>query len=174
LRKPLISTGTHMAHRLQIETRLLLEAMATVMNRIFFGALIAALCDAFGGDCAAQVSLVDYHTIVSVPPRTQFVSAYQYKAARERIVAEFASARKSCEGLRTYAREACLEEARANHSMATAELDARRRYTLEAYRKARLLRKESPYLQARQKCLGLTLRVRKHCLDDVQASFGLS
>ncbi len=148
--------------------------MVIVMNRIFVGALMAVLCDAFCGVSAAQVSVVDRNTIVNVAPRTQFVSAYQYRAARERIAAEFASAAERCDGLPAHARDVCVAEARASENTAAAELDARRRYTVEAYRRARLLGTQSPYLQARQKCRGLSRRVRNHCLDEVQASFGMS
>jgi len=148
--------------------------MVTLMNRLFICALTAAMGGSFCSGAVAQVSLVDRNTVVHVAPRTQFVSTYQYKAAKERIAAEFQSAKEKCDGLPTDARDVCIAEAGASEKAAAAELEARHEYTREAYRKARVLGTDSPYWQARHKCRGLTRTVRNRCLNEVQASYGMS
>ena len=144
------------------------------MNRLYICALALASGGAFCGGAVAQVSLVDRNTIVHVVPRTQFISPYQYKAAKDRIAAEFESAKAGCEDLLRYAREACIAQAWASEQKATAALEARRKRTLEAYWKALMLGTESRYSLAVQKCRGLTPTVRNRCLDEVKQSFGMT
>ncbi len=144
------------------------------MDRLYIGALaLASGCSVCGG-AAAQVSLVDRNTIVHVVPRTQFVSPYQYKAAKARIAAEFESAKAGCEDLRRYAREACVAKAWASERKATAELEVRLKRTLEAYWKALMLGTESRYSLAVQKCRGPTPSARNRCVNEVKLSFGMT
>ncbi len=143
------------------------------MNMLCIGALAVATGGAFCGGAVAQVSRVDRETIVHVAPRTQFVSTYQYKAAKHRIAAEFKSAKAGCDDLSAHARGACVAEARVREKAATAELEARHKRTLEAYREARLLGTESQLALAGRRCHGLTQAVRNRCLNEVQASFGM-
>jgi uncharacterized protein HemX len=74
-----------------------------------------------------------------------------YKAEKDRIDAQYKSAKEACNDLKGNAEDVCNAEAKARQRIAVADLDARNEGTPEAQAKARAVRAEAQYDVAREK-----------------------
>ena len=93
-----------------------------------------------------------------------------YKAEKDRIDAQYKSAKQACNSFKGNAEDVCKAEAEAEQRTADAELDARNKGTVEAHQKARIVRAEAQYKVAREKCDDLAGNAKDVCVKEAKAA----
>ncbi|HET9044519.1 MAG TPA: hypothetical protein VFN70_15285, partial [Burkholderiales bacterium] len=93
-----------------------------------------------------------------------------YKAEKDRIDAQYKSAKQACNSFKGNAEDVCKAEAEAEQRTAEAELDARNKGTVEAHQKARIVRAEAQYKVAREKCDDLAGNAKDVCVKEAKAA----
>ncbi len=80
------------------------------------------------------------------------MSKQDYQAGKNKIAAEYKSARSACSVLSGTPNDICVIEARGKEKVASAELDAAFKPTRKAFYEARLAKAEAVYALAKQHC----------------------
>jgi hypothetical protein len=82
----------------------------------------------------------------------QGMSKDEYKASTDSIVAEFKSAKASCDSLSANANDVCVAEVKGKEKVAKAELEARYKPSEKTHYQARVAKAEADYSVAKEKC----------------------
>src|SRR5215510_15345023 len=98
------------------------------------------------------------------------MSKEAYKAEKDRIEAEYKSARDACKKLTGNAQDVCQAQAKGNERIARAELDAKDKGTVKARYDARVARAEAEYSVAKEKCDDLSGNAKDVCFKDAKAA----
>ena len=93
-----------------------------------------------------------------------------YKAEKDRIDAQYKTAKQACDNLKGNAEDICNAEAKAAQRIGIAELEARSKGTPEARAKARSERAEAQYDVAREKCDDLSGNAKDICVKEAKAA----
>jgi hypothetical protein len=93
-----------------------------------------------------------------------------YNAEKDRIEAEYKTAKEACNKLSGNAEDVCKAEAKGKQRIAEAELDARNQGTVKARADARVARAEADYLVAREKCDDLAGNAKDVCVKEAKAA----
>lgn len=80
------------------------------------------------------------------------MSTQDYRTAKNKLAAEYKSARSACSVLSGTPNDICVIEAKGKEKVAAAELDAAYKPTRKAHYQVRLARAEAVYALARQHC----------------------
>ena len=94
----------------------------------------------------------------------------QYNAEKERISAEYDTAREKCKVFGGNARDICLAQAKGNNLVARAELDERNEPSPKARYNVSIVKAEAEYDVAREKCDERTGEARNACLAEAKAA----
>jgi hypothetical protein len=84
--------------------------------------------------------------------QAQTMTASEYGAAKDRISAEYKTAKAACDGMTGNAKDICVEEAKGKEKVAKAELDYKRSGKPEDMNKVALAKAEAEYEVAKERC----------------------
>ena len=126
----------------------------TTMRKLNIGAVAAAIALAFSAGALAA----------------QAMSKDEYKAGRDKIAAEYKSAKAGCDSLSANAKDVCMAEARGKQKVAKAELDARNKPGDKTRYAVSVARAEADYAVAKGKCDDKAGNDKKVCVKEAKAA----
>lgn len=100
----------------------------------------------------------------------QAMSKDDFKAAKERISADYRSAKSSCDSLSGNKSDICIAEAKGAEKVAMADLKARYKPDEKSRYEASVARAESAYTIARQKCNDQAGNAKDVCVKEAKAA----
>lgn len=86
------------------------------------------------------------------PPATLSPADTEYKAARDRIAADYKAAKAQCDAMKGNAKDVCIEEAKGKEKIAKAEIDQQRKPSDSSARKVADARVKAAANVAKAKC----------------------
>lgn len=98
------------------------------------------------------------------------MSKADYKAAQEKITAEFKAARASCGSLSGNPRDLCNIEAKGKESVSNAELDASYRPSAKANYEVLVAKAEAGHALAKERCDDLAGNAKDVCLKEAKSA----
>jgi hypothetical protein len=113
---------------------------------------------------AAAIGLV-----FSAGAMAQTLSKEAYKAAEERIAAEYATDKATCDPLSGNAQDICIAEAKGKEKIAKAELEARYEPTAKNRYKAVVAKAEADFAVANEKCDDQAGNEKDICVKEAKA-----
>jgi hypothetical protein len=99
------------------------------------------------------------------------VSKTEMKTEKDRIAAEYKSAKAKCDGLKGNAKDVCMAEAKGMNKVAKAELEARDKDTPKARADVKTAKAEADYDVAKEKCDDQKGNAKDVCKKDAKAAF---
>ena len=103
-------------------------------------------------------------------PSAAGISKPDYLASKDRIAAEYRSAKAGCEPLSSNAKDVCIAQAKGGEKVAQAELTAAYQPTVKARYDVRLARAEAGYSVAKEKCDDQPGNAKDVCVMEAQAA----
>jgi hypothetical protein len=100
----------------------------------------------------------------------QGMSKNDYKAAKQKISAEYTSAKTACGSLSGNAKDICVEEAKGKESVAKAELQASYKPSLQARYKVQVASAHAGYAVAKERCDDSAGNVKDVCVKEAKAA----
>jgi len=100
----------------------------------------------------------------------QGMSKDEYKASTDAIVAEFKSAKASCDSLAANAKDVCMADANGKEKVAKAELEARYKPNEKARYDARIAKAQADYSVAKEKCDDKAGNEKDVCVKEAKAA----
>jgi hypothetical protein len=100
----------------------------------------------------------------------QNVTKAGYKAGKERISAEYKTAKASCDSLAGNAKDICAAEAKGRDKVALADLEASYKPTEKNHYEVRVAKAEAAYGVAIQKCDDLSGTPKDVCVKEAKAA----
>ena len=100
----------------------------------------------------------------------QSMSKDEYRAGTDTIVAEFKSAKASCDALSANAKDVCMAEANGKEKVAKAELEARYKPSEKARYDARVAKAQADYSVAKEKCDDKAGNEKDVCVKEAKAA----
>ena len=107
---------------------------------------------------------------LSTGAMAQSLSKEDYKAGKEKIVAEYKSAKAACDASSGNAKDICVVEAKGKEKVARAELDASYKPSAKASHTVTMAKAEADYATAKEKCGDQTGDAKKTCVKDAKAA----
>lgn len=100
----------------------------------------------------------------------QGLSKTDYQAGKDKISAEYKSARAGCASLSGNPKDICVAEAKGHEKIAKAELEASYKPTPKTHYQARVAKAEAAYAVAREKCDDLAGNAKDVCVKEAKAA----
>jgi osmotically-inducible protein OsmY len=100
----------------------------------------------------------------------QTMSKDEYKAGKDKIAAEYKSAKAGCDSLSANAKDVCMAEAKGKEKVAKAELEARNKPGDKTRYAVSIAKAEADYAVAKEKCDDKTGNDKKACVKDAKAA----
>lgn len=100
----------------------------------------------------------------------QSMSKNDYTAGKDKIAAEYKSAKTGCDSLSGNANDICMAEAKGREKIARAELDASYEPTRRSYYQARVAKAEAEYAVAKERCDNLAGNAKDVCMKEAKAA----
>jgi len=100
----------------------------------------------------------------------QGMSKDEYKAGKDRIAAEYKSARADCGSLKANAKDVCMAEAKGKEKVAKAELEASSKPSDKTRYAVSIAKAEADYAVAKEKCDDKAANDRKACVKEARAA----
>ena len=116
------------------------------------------------------VLAVSISVAFSTGAMAQALSQDEYKAAVDRISAEYAAGEKTCDSLAGNAKDVCMAQIKGRERIANAELDARQEPTREKKRDALVVKADAEYAVASEKCDALAGNAKDVCMKEAKAA----
>jgi hypothetical protein len=113
---------------------------------------------------AAAIGLV-----FSTGVMAQSMSKDAYKAAEDRITAEYTTDKATCDALSGNTKDICIVEAKGKEKVAKAELEARNEPTAKNHYKALVAKAEADYAVANEKCDDKAGNDKDVCVKEAKA-----
>ena len=126
----------------------------TTMRKLNIGAVAAAIALAFSAGALAA----------------QAMSKDEYKAGRDKIAAEYKSAKARCDSLTANAKDVCVAEAKGKENVAKAELEARNKPSDKTRYAVNVARAEADYAVAKEKCDDKAGNDKAACVKEAKAA----
>jgi len=95
----------------------------------------------------------------------------EMKTEKDRIEADFKSAKAKCDGLKGNTKDVCMKEAKGAQKVAKAELEARDKGTAKAQADVKKAKAEADYDVAKEKCDDMKGNAKDVCKKDAKAAF---
>ena len=124
------------------------------MNRFTSTAIAAAIAFAFSAGTTAA----------------QGMSKDEYKAGKDKIAAEYKSAKANCDSLSANAKDVCMAEAKGKQKVARAELEATNKPGDKTRYAVRIAKAEADYAVAKEKCDDKAGKDKKACVKEAKAA----
>ena len=102
----------------------------------------------------------------------QGLSKADYQAGKDRIAADYKTARGACNSFSGNANDICAAEAKGKQNVAQAELEASYKPSAKSSYKARVARAEADYAVAKEKCDAFAGDAKDNCLKEAKGRFG--
>lgn len=122
------------------------------MKKLSINALVMAISLAFSAQAMAQAMSKD-----------------DYKAAKDKISAEYKSGKAACGALSGNAKDICVLEAKGKEKVAKAELEQSYKPTVKNSYEVRVAKAEADYAVAKEKCDDLAGNVKDVCVKEAKA-----
>jgi len=106
--------------------------------------------------------------VYSASAMAQGLSRDQYKAAKQKITAEYAAAKTACDSLSGNNKDICIAEARGKEKIAKAEVLASYKPNLQTHHKVRVANAQASYAVAMQRCDDLAGNVKDVCVKEAK------
>ncbi|MCY1210684.1 hypothetical protein D9M72_223780 [compost metagenome] len=123
--------------------------------------------------CAVAVSCltaVSVQAQVNPPPAATVDPAVaEYKAARDKISADYKTDRAACDAMKDNAKDVCVEEAKGKEKIAKAELDQKMKPSDGNARKVAEAKVEVAYSIAKEKCDDQKGEAKSTCVKQAKA-----
>ena len=123
--------------------------------------------------CAVAVSCltaVSVQAQVNPPPAATVDPAVaEYKAARDKISADYKTDRAACDAMKDNAKDVCVEEAKGKEKIAKAELDQKQKPSDGNARKVAEAKVEARYEVAKEKCDDQKGDAKNACVKEAKA-----
>lgn len=100
----------------------------------------------------------------------QSMSKDDYKAGKDKIVAEYKQAKTSCGSLSGNAKDICMAEAKGNEKVANAELESSYKPTTKNRYEARVAKAEANYAVANERCDDMAGNTKDVCVKEAKAA----
>jgi hypothetical protein len=100
----------------------------------------------------------------------QSMSKDNYKAGKDKIVAEYKLAKTSCASLSGNAKDICMAEAKGNEKVANAELESSYKPTTKNRYEARVAKAEANYAVANERCDDMAGNAKDVCVKEAKAA----
>ncbi len=107
---------------------------------------------------------------LSAGAMAQSMSKSDYKAGKDKITAEYKSARSACASLSGNAKDICLVEAKGKEKMTRAELDAAYKPTPKSHYRARVAKAAADYAVAKERCDDMAGNAKDVCVKEAKAA----
>jgi hypothetical protein len=101
---------------------------------------------------------------------TTGMSKDAYKAAKDKIEAQFKTDKKACDGTKGNAHELCEAEAKGKEKVAKAELEAQYKPGPKADAKVKSTKADADYEVAKEKCDDLQANAKDTCKKEAKAT----
>jgi len=124
------------------------------MNKLNITAIAAAIALAFSAGALAA----------------QGMSKDHYKAGKDKIAAEYKSARAGCDSLSANAKDVCIAEANGKQKVAKAELEASNKPSDKTRYAVSIAKAEADYSVAKEKCDDKAGNDKTVCVKDAKAA----
>ncbi len=124
------------------------------MNKLNITAIAAAIALAFSAGALAAPS----------------ISKDEYKAGKDKIAAEYKSAKAGCGSLTANAKDVCMAEAKGKEKVAKAELEASNKPSDKTRSAVSIAKAEADYAVAKEKCDDLAVNDKKVCVKEAKAA----
>jgi osmotically-inducible protein OsmY len=124
------------------------------MKKFFITAIAAAIPLAFSAGALAA----------------QGISKESYKAGKDKIAAEYKSAKAGCGSLSANAKDVCMAEAKGKENVAAAELEASYQPSDKTRHAVGIAKAEADYAVAKEKCDDKAGDAKKACVKDAKAA----
>ena len=98
------------------------------------------------------------------------MSKNDFEAGKDKIKAEYKTAKANCSSLSGNANDVCVAEAKGKESVGMAELDASYKATPKAHYKVSVAKAEADYDVAREKCGDLSGNAKDVCVKEAKAA----
>jgi hypothetical protein len=105
-----------------------------------------------------------------VAAHAQTMTKTEFKAAHEKIEADYKAALVPCDSLSGNTKKICVTEAKGNEKMAFANLEASNTPSAKTQRKASDVKAEAAYDLAHQKCQDLAGNAKDVCIKEAKAA----
>ncbi len=106
----------------------------------------------------------------SVGALAQAMSKDEYKAGKEKILADYKTAKAACATLSGNANDICQAEAKGTEKVAMADLEASYKPSSKTHYEARVARAEAAYAVAKERCDDLAGNGKDVCVKEAQAA----
>ena len=107
---------------------------------------------------------------LSTGAMAQNMSKEDYQAGKEKIVAEYKSAKAACDASSGNAKDVCVAAAKGKEKVAKAELDAAYKPSTKTSHTVTVAKAEADYATAKAKCGDQTGDAKKTCIKDAKAA----
>lgn len=106
---------------------------------------------------------------VSFMASAQTMNKAEYDAAKDRIEMNYKNAKKSCDAMKSNAKDVCQEEAKGTEKVEKAELENKYKSNPENAQKVGAAKADSTYAVAKEKCEDQKGDAEKVCKADAKA-----
>src|SRR3954469_4639351 len=94
----------------------------------------------------------------------------EMKTEKDRIEAQYKSAKAACKDMKGNAKDVCMKEAKGQEKVAKAELEARDKGTPKAQEHLRKVQADAAYEVAKEKCDDLKGKEKSACKKDAKSA----
>jgi len=120
---------------------------------------------------AACLTILPAYAQITPPPPTATPdpAAAEYRAARDKIAADYKADRAACDAMKANAKDVCVEEAKGKDKIAKAELTQKHRPSDSNARKVEEAKVSAAYSIAKEKCDDQQGDAKKACVKEARA-----
>lgn len=108
--------------------------------------------------------------VFSVGAMAQGMSKTDYNSSREKIAADYKSAKAACDSMSGNPKDICIAEGKAKEKIAKAELEANYKPTLKTRYQANVAKAEADYAVAKERCDDLAGNAKDVCVKEAKAA----
>ena len=116
---------------------------------------------------ASCLTVLSAHAQVAAPAADPALA--QFKAARDKIAADYKADRTACDAMKDNAKDICIEEAKGKEKVAKAELDQQMKPGNANARKVAEAKVEAAYSVAKEKCDDQKGDAKSACMKQAKA-----
>ena len=95
----------------------------------------------------------------------------EYKISNDQIAARYKSDASACDSLKANAKDICIQEAKGEQMVATAELEANYKPTAKTRNNVRIAKADAAYAVAKEKCDDAAGNARDVCVKEAKAAY---
>ena len=117
-----------------------------------------------------QAALATCGLLLAVGVQAQNMTSAEHKAGKDRISADYKTAKAACDSMSGNAKDICVEEAKGKEKVAKAELEHTRSGKAEDMRKVEMAKADATYEVAKERCDDKTGNDKDVCVKEAKAA----